>query len=143
MLYTLIRFIRNFAGHYIDSAIEDSNDQQDLYKDIIIVMVHLVHTLSLKRQNSIEHLGLFLEKTTINQLIQENDLLTEPEKPYSISEIFFGLHMNFNTHWYRRNGNKKCIDFDEFSIEFISIFNNLFNKYYEGRLKSRGAQPVW
>ncbi|CAF4821545.1 unnamed protein product, partial [Rotaria sp. Silwood1] len=31
------KFIQNIAGHHIDSAIKDSNHQQDLYKNIIIV----------------------------------------------------------------------------------------------------------
>ncbi|CAF0926596.1 unnamed protein product [Rotaria sp. Silwood1] len=142
-IYNLIRFIRNFAGHYIDSAIKDSNDQQELYKDVIIIMVHLVHILSPKQQNSIEHLNLFLETTTINQLIPGDDLLVELEKPYDVSHIFFDLHMNFNTHWYRRNANKQRIDFNQLSLEFISFFNNIFIEYYEGRLKSRGAKAPW
>jgi hypothetical protein len=142
-VYKLIRFIRNFAGHYIDSVINKLNDQQDLYKDIIIVMVHLVHTLSPKQSNSIEHLNLFLEATTINQLISEEDLLIELEKPYDIPEIFLDLNMNFHTYWYQRDGNKQCIDFNQLSSEFITFFNNIFNEYYDGRLKSRGAKAPW
>ncbi|CAF0779367.1 unnamed protein product [Rotaria sordida] len=142
-VYKLIRFIRNFAGHYIDSAIKDSNDQQDLYKDIIVVMVHLVHILSPKQQNSIEHLNLFLETTTINQLIPQEDLLVELKKPYDVPEIFLDLGMNFNTYWYRRGVNKQCIDFNRLSSEFILFFNNIFTEYYEGRLKSRGAKAPW
>jgi hypothetical protein len=142
-VYKLIRFIRNFAGHYIDSVIKDQNDQQNLYKDIIITMVHLVHILSLKQSNSIEHLNLFLEATTINQLIPEKDLLVELEKPYDIPEIFFDLGMNFNTYWYRNNVDKRGVDFNQLSPEFIAFFNNIFVEYYEGRLKSRGAKVPW
>jgi hypothetical protein len=142
-VYKLIRFIRNFAGHYIDSMITDQNDQQDLYKTIIIVMVHLVHILSPKLSNSIEHLNLFLEATTINQLISEKDLLIELEKPYEIPEIFFDLKMDFNTYWYRHNSNTQRVDFKQLSPEFIAFFNNIFKGYYEGRLKSRGAKPAW
>jgi hypothetical protein len=140
-VYKLIRFIRNFAGHYIDSVINDQNDQQDLYK--IILMIHLVHVLSLKQSNSIEHLNLFLEATTINQLIPENDLLIELEKPYEIPQIFFDFTMNFNTYWYRHDENKQCIDFNQLSPEFITFFSNIFTEYYEGRLKSRGSKAPW
>jgi hypothetical protein len=123
--------------------ITDQNDQQDLYKTIIIVMVHLVHILSPKSSNSIEHLNLFLEATTINQLISEKDLLIELEKPYEIPEIFFDLKMDFNTYWYRHNVNKQRVDFKQLSPEFIAFFNNIFKGYYEGRLRSRGAKPAW
>jgi hypothetical protein len=142
-VYKLIRFIRNFAGHYRDSVITDQNDQQDLYKNIIIVMIHLVHFLSPKQLNSIEHLNLFLEATTINQLIPEKELLIELEKPYDIPEIFFDLTMNFNNYWYQHNGNKQCVDFNRLSSEFIAFFNNIYIEYYEGRLKSRGAKAPW
>jgi hypothetical protein len=106
-------------------------------------MVHLVHILSLKQSNSIEHLNLFLEATTINQLIPEKDLLVELEKPYDIPEIFFDLGMNFNTYWYRNNVDKRGVDFNQLSPEFIAFFNNIFVEYYEGRLKSRGAKVPW
>jgi len=142
-VYKLIRFIRNFAGHYIDSVINNQNDQQDLYKNIIIVMIYLVHVLSPKQPNSIEHLNLFLEATTINQLISEKDLLIELEKPCDIPEIFFDLTMNFNTHWYRHDANKQCVDFNRLSSELITFFNHIFIEYYEGRLKSRGAKAPW
>lgn len=142
-VYKLIRFIRNFSGHYIDSVISDQNDQQDLYKNLIILMTHLVHILSLKKSNSIEHLNLFLEATTINQLIQEKDLLIELEKSYDIPQIFFDLNMNFNTYWYRHDGNKQSLDFNQLSSEFIQFFNKIFTEYFEGRLKSRGAKAPW
>jgi hypothetical protein len=139
-VYKLIRFVRNFAGHYIDSVINDSNNQQELYKDMIIIMVYLVHVLSPKYPKSIEHLNLYLEATTINQLIPEENLLIELEKPYDISEVFFDPSINFNTNWYRREPNKQCVDFNQLSPEFIACFEDVFFKYYEGRLKSRGAK---
>ncbi|UJR32320.1 hypothetical protein I4U23_019784 [Adineta vaga] len=142
-IYQLIRFIRNFAGHFIDSVIEDQNNQQNLYKDIVITMVHIVHYLSRKKINSIEHLNLFLEATTINQLISEQDLLIELGNPYEIPEVFFDLNMNFNTHWYRFNGDKRCINFQQLSKEFVEFFNTIFVEFYEGRLKSRGAKAPW
>ncbi|CAF1409970.1 unnamed protein product [Adineta steineri] len=142
-VYKLIRFIRNFAGHYIESVITDQNDQQNLYKDIIISMVHIVHFLSLKQSNSIEHLNLFLEAATINQLIPKEDLLIELDKPYDIPSIFFDLSMNFNTYWYQNNTNKQCIDFNQLSSEFITFFNDIFTGYYEGRLRSRGSKAPW
>lgn len=142
-VFQLIRFIRNFAGHFIDSAITDSNVQQDLYKDIIVVMVHLVHILSPKQPNSIEHLSLFLEATTINQLIAGEDLLVALEKPYEVPEVFFDLNMNFNTYWYQRNRPIRCINFNQLSFDFIAFFNTILRTYYEGRLKSRGAKAPW
>jgi hypothetical protein len=142
-VYKLIRFIRNFAGHYIDSVISEKNDQQDLYKNIIVIMIHLVHVLSLKRANSIEHLNLFLEATTINQLVPEKDLLNELEKPYDIPEVFLELTMNFNTYWYRYDAKKQSLNFNRLSSEFLTFFNNIFREYYEGRLKSRGAKIAW
>ncbi len=51
-------------------------------------MVHLVHALSPKRSNSIEHLNLFLEATTIKQLIPSDDLLNELEKTYDVPDVF-------------------------------------------------------
>lgn len=142
-VYTLIRFIRNFAGHYLDSEITNDHDQQDLYKNIIVTMLYLVHTLSPKHSNSIEHLNLFLEGTTINQLISEKDLLVELEKVCDIPEVFFDRRMNFNSHWYQHGANKQSIDFQQLSSEFVRIFADLFRQYFQGRLKSRGAQQAW
>ena len=142
-VYKLIRFIRNFAGHYLDSEITNDHDQQDLYKNIIVAMVYRVHTLSPKHSNSIEHLTLLLDGTTINQLIPENDLLVELEKSCDIPEVFFDLRMNFNSHWYQRGANKQVVNFQQVSSEFLRIFADLFRKYFQGRLKSRGAKQAW
>lgn len=139
----LIRFVRNFAGHYIDSAIKDANDLQELHKEIVVLMVHLVHALSPKRANSIDHLNLFLEATTIKQLIPQDNLLQELAKPYDIPEIFFDSTVNFNTHWYRHGMNKRSVDFSQTSSEFVTYFNGVFVGFYEGRLKSRGASVAW
>ena len=59
-VFKLLRFVRNFAGHYVESLIDD---RQELYKDVLVVMIHLVHALSRRNDRSIEHLNLFLEKT--------------------------------------------------------------------------------
>ena len=139
-VYQLIRFIRNFAGHFIDSVITDA---QNLYKEVIVAMVHVVHYLSLKAPDSVEHLDLFLEATTINQLIAQQELLAKLAKPYAIPEVFFDLNMNFNTDWYQFNANKRCIDFQQLSNEFIGFFNKIFVDYFTGRLKSRGAKAPW
>ncbi|CAF0760015.1 unnamed protein product [Adineta ricciae] len=139
-VYQLIRFIRNFAGHFIDSVI---TDEQNLYKEVIVAMVHIVHYLSPKAPDSVEHLDLFLEATTINQLIAEQELLAKLDKSYEIPEVFFDLNMNFNTNWYQFNANKRCIDFQHLSNEFIEFFNQIFVNYFTGRLRSRGAQAPW
>jgi hypothetical protein len=139
----LIRFVRNFAGHYIDSAIKNEHDLQELHKEMVVLMTHLVHHLSPKRVNSIDHLNLFLEATTIKQLIPQNDLLQELEKPYDIPEIFFESTVNFNTHWYRHEANRRSVDFSQISPEFVRYFNGVFVGFYEGRLKSRGAPAAW
>ncbi|CAF1280341.1 unnamed protein product [Rotaria sordida] len=143
IVYKLIRFVRNFAGHYIDSAIKDENDLQQLHKEMVVLMVHLVHFLSPKRSNSIDHLNLFLEATTIKQLISPDSLLEELEKPYNVPKIFLESTLNFNTHWYRHGTNKCSVDFSQMSTQFITHFNSVFIGFYEGRLKSRGAPIAW
>lgn len=142
-VYRLVRFVRNFAGHYLDSRITNQADQQDLYKNVVIVMVHLVHYLSPKKTNSIEHLNLFLEATTINQLIAEKDLLIELQNSFEVPTVFFDLNMNFNTNWYRSNSERQTVDCNQLSSEFILVFNHIFKEYFEGRLKSRGAKAPW
>lgn len=139
-VYRLIRFIRNFAGHYIDTVIDD---QQALYKDIVVTMVYLVHYLSLKFETGIQHLDLFLEKTTINQLIPEDDLCTQLRQPWNVPEVFLESHFDFNSKWYRPDGQRKSIDFGQVSPDFIRYFNVIFSRYYDGRLKSRGAKKAW
>ena len=139
-VFRLLRFVRNFAGHYIDSVIVE---QQELYKDIAIVMVHLVHYLSRKHSSSIEHLNLFLEKTTIDQLVPQENLLVELQKSYDVPVVFFELSMDFNSAWYRSAGSKRCVDFNRLSPDFVEHFNGIFTSYYEGRLKSRGAKAAW
>ncbi|CAF1136622.1 unnamed protein product [Adineta ricciae] len=143
MICKLIRFVRNFAGHYIDSAIEDASDVQELQRELVVLMVHLVHSLSRKRNNSIEHLNLFLEATTIKQMISIEELLQKLEKPYRIPEIFFQSSINFTSHWYKCKSSKCSIDFKQISPEFQTYFNNIFVGYYHGRLRSRGASAAW
>lgn len=142
-VYQLIRFIRNFAGHYVDSAITSLEDQQYLYREIMIVMVHLVHFLCRKNHDSIEHLNLFLEATTIKQMIPAQELLKELMKSYEIPDSFFKLYTDFNSQWYQRDAMKQIIDFNQLSPKFISYFNDIFTKYYDGRLKARGAKRAW
>jgi hypothetical protein len=139
----LIRFVRNFAGHYIDSAIKDENDLQELNKEMVVLMVHLVHALSPQRSTSIDHLNLFLEATTIKQLIPLDSLLIELEKPYDVPEVFFESTVNFTTHWYQHGINKRSVDFSQISSEFKTYFNGVLIGFYEGRLKSRGASAAW
>lgn len=139
----LIRFIRNFAGHYVDSAIRDENDLQDLHKEVLVLMVHLIHTLSLKRAKSIDHLNLFLEATTIKQMIPPDVLLEELQRPYDVPEIFLDTTVPFNTHWYRQGTNKRSVDFSQMSAECVTYFNGVFVGFYDGRLKSRGAPRAW
>ncbi|CAF3870643.1 unnamed protein product [Adineta steineri] len=143
MICKLIRFIRNFAGHYIDSSITDKNDIQELHKEIVLLMVHLVHNLSPKRNNSIDHLNLFLEATTIKQLIPQDNLLEELEKPYNVPEVFFKSNKNFTTYWYKHGMNKRSINFNQISNELKTFFNGIFVGFYEGRLRSRGASAAW
>jgi hypothetical protein len=143
MICKLIRFVRNFAGHYIDTAIQDENDLQELHKEMVVLMVHLVHALSRQRANSIDHLNLFLEATTIKQLIPQDSLLRELEKPYDVPEVFFQSNINFTTHWYRYGTGKRSVDFTHVSAELITYFNSVFVGFYEGRLKSRGAPAAW
>ena len=143
MVCKLIRFVRNFAGHYIDTAIKDENDLQELHKEMVVLMVHLVHALSRQRANAIDHLNLFLEATTIKQLIPQDSLLRELEKPYDVPEVFFKSNVSFTTHWYRQGANKRSVDFSQLSTECITYFNSIFVSFYEGRLKSRGALAAW
>ncbi|UJR32838.1 hypothetical protein I4U23_020300 [Adineta vaga] len=143
MICKLIRFVRNFAGHYIDSAIKDTDDVQELHKEIVVLMVHLVHGLSRKRTDSIDHLNLFLEATTIKQLVSQDNLLKELEKSYKIPDVFFQSNVNFTTHWYKHGCSKRLIDFKQISPEFQTYFNNVFIGFYEGRLRSRGAPIAW
>ena len=65
------------------------------------------------------------------------------EKSCDIPEVFFDLRMNFNSHWYQRGANKQVVNFQEVSSEFLRIFADLFRKYFQGRLKSRGAKQAW
>ena len=139
----LIRFVRNFAGHYNDTAIKDDDDLQELHKEIVIVMVHLVHHLSPKRTDSIDHLNLFLEATTIKQLISQDRLLELLEKPYSVPEVFLECVISYNTHWYQRECKRRTIDFTQLSSPFVKYFNDVFIEFYKGRLKSRGAVAAW
>lgn len=139
----LIRFVRNFAGHYIDIAIKNDDDLQELHKEIVILMVHLVHHLSPKRAHSTDHLNLFLEATTIKQLISQDRLLDLMRKPYGVPEIFFESMINYNTHWYQKGTQRRSIDFTQLSAEFVKYFNGIFIGFYEGRLKSRGAAAAW
>lgn len=139
-IFKLLRFIRNFAGHYIESVI---HDQQELYKDILVVMMHLVHALSRKNSGSIEHLNLFLEKSAMNQMVTENNLLSELDKPFGVPEIFFDHRLNYIAAWYRPTGNKRDVNFNQLSPTFVTYFNRIFVEYYQGRLKSRGAKPAW
>jgi hypothetical protein len=139
----LIRFVRNFAGHYIDTAIKNENDLQDLHKEMVVLMVHLVHALSPQRINSIDHLNLFLEATTIKQLIPQDNLLQELQKPYDVPEVFFESTVNFSTHWYQHGISKRTVDFSQISSECARYFNDVFVGFYEGRLKSRGAPTAW
>ena len=139
-VYRLIRFVRNFAGHFIDSVI---NDEQSLYKDLIIAMVHLVHYLSPKHSQAGEHLHLFLEKTTIDQLIPTEDLLKKLAEPFDVPQVFFELHFDFNTNWYPDNRQRRSIDFNELSPGFVEYFKGIFVSYFRGRLKSRGASQAW
>lgn len=139
-VYRLIRFVRNFAGHFIDSVI---HDEQSLYKDLIITMLHLVHYLSPNISGSVDHLNLFLEKTTIDQLIPSNDLLQKLAEPFDIPETFFEIHFDFNTNWYPGNRKKRSINFNALSSEFVHYFNGIFIQYFDGRLKSRGAKAAW
>jgi hypothetical protein len=139
-IFKLIRFIRNFAGHYNEYVI---HDQQELYKDILLVMVHLVHALSRKNSGSIEHINLFLEKNAMNQMITEENLLSELEKPFNVPKVFFDRHINYSAAWYRPTANRHDIDFNQLSPAFVTYFNRIFVEYYQGRLKSRGAKPAW
>ncbi|CAF3837472.1 unnamed protein product [Rotaria sp. Silwood1] len=110
---------------------------------MVVLMVHLVHYLSPKQSNSIDHLNLFLEATTIKQLISPESLLKELEKPYDVPTVFLESSLNFNTHWYRHRTSKCSVDFNELSTQFITYFNGVFIGFYEGRLKSRGAPAAW
>ncbi|CAF2020875.1 unnamed protein product [Rotaria magnacalcarata] len=60
-VYTLIRFIRNFAGHYIDSAIEDSNDQQDLYKISLSLWQFLIYTTKSEHPNLLYFISITIK----------------------------------------------------------------------------------
>ncbi|CAF2743461.1 unnamed protein product [Rotaria sp. Silwood2] len=139
-VFKLLRFIRNFAGHYIESVI---HDQQELNKDVLVVMVHLVHALSRKNAESIEHLNLFLETSAMNQMITKENLLSELDKSFSVPAIFFDLRLNYSAAWYRPTGNKRDVNFNQLSPAFVTYFNRIFVEYYQGRLKSRGAKPAW
>jgi hypothetical protein len=139
-VYNLIQFVRNFCGHYIGSVISET---QALYREITIIMVHLVHALSQKHIQSIEHLYLFLEKTTIQQLIPKVDLLANLEQSFNVSDVFFDKRMNFRSDWYRSNSNKRSINFNNLSPRFVRHFNRILTEYYHERLKSRGAKAAW
>jgi len=139
-VFTLLRFIRDFAVHYIESA---NLNQQELYKDVLVVMVHLVHALSRKNPGSIEHLHLFLEKSAMHQMIPKENFLSELEKPFSVPQVFLDLHLNYSAAWYRPTGNKRDVNFNALSPALVTYFNRIFVEYYLGRLKSRGAKPAW
>lgn len=139
----LIRFVRNFAGHYIDSAIPDGNDVQALYQEMVVLMSHLVHALSRKRASSIDHLNLFLEATTVKQMIGRDALLRQLDKPYAVPEVFLQPNVDFTTHWYQRGASRRSVDFKDISAEFRAFFNDVFTRFYQGRLQSRGAPTAW
>ena len=106
-------------------------------------MMHLVHALSRKNAGSIEHLNLFLEKSAINQIITEENLLSELGKPFSVPEIFFDLHLNYSAVWYRTTGNKRDVNSNQLSAAFVTYFNRIFVEYSQGRLMSHGAKLAW
>ena len=139
-VFQLLRFVRNFTGHYIESAI---NDQQDLHKHMVVIMVHLVHVFSSKRAQSVDHLNLFLEKMTIDQLPSAATLLEKLEQPLRVPEVFLNFRMDFNETWFRASGPTRVVDFNGLSTEFVAFFNRIFKAYYQGRLKSRGAKQAW
>jgi hypothetical protein len=141
-VYHLIRLARDLSANYSDSLISNSDDRQCLYKDMIIIMVHLVHYLSPKHSNSIEHFNAFLGKTTINRLIPETNLLVELEKPYAIPEIFFDLGMTYDMYCSRSNMKTRLIDFNQLSPEFVAFFNNVFIDYFKQHLKSSSYYKV-
>lgn len=139
-IFQLVRFVRNFTGHYIESAIAD---QQDLHKHIVVLMVHLVHVFSPKNAQSIDHLNLFLEKPTIDQLIPAEALLDKLEQSLRLPKVFLDFRMDFNATWFRAGDQKQAVDFNGLSADFVAFFNGIFKAYYQGRLKSRGAKPAW
>ncbi|CAF3407106.1 unnamed protein product [Rotaria socialis] len=139
-VFKLLRFIRDFAVYYIESA---NHNRQELFKDVLVVMVHLVDALSRKSPGSIEHLHLFLEERAMHQMITKENFLSELDKPFSVPQVFFDLHLNYNTAWYRPTGNKRDVNFNALSPKFVAYFNRIFVEYYQGRLKSRGAKPAW
>jgi hypothetical protein len=139
-VFQLLRFVRNFTGHYIESAIAD---QQDLHKHIVVLMVHLVHVFSPKNVQSIDHLNLFLEKPTIDQLLSAEALLDKLEQPLLVPKVFLDFRMDFNTTWFRSGDHKQAVDFNELSPDLVALFNGILKAYYQGRLKSRGAKAAW
>jgi hypothetical protein len=78
-------------------------------------MMHLVHALSCQNSGSIGHINLFLEKNAMNQMITEENLLSELEKLFNVPKVFFDRHINYIAAWYRPTANRRDIDFNQLS----------------------------
>jgi hypothetical protein len=141
--YRLIRFIRNAVAHCFDLEIENDDDRQDLYKQIVVIMVYLVHFLFTQPEQETKHLEILLEKNTIKQLILPEDLLIDLKKPCDIPEILFNRKIDFNTTWYQRHGTTRRIDFNNLSHEFIEYFTYILTKYFHRRLDERKTPVPW
>ena len=143
--YKLIRFIRNAVAHFFDWMIVDTNHQQNLYMQMIFIMIYLVHFLSgtPKEEDSTTNLDVFLGKKTINQLIPREDLLAKLKNPCFIPEVFFKNYIDFNIDWYKSDGPTKCLDFNKLSNGFLEHFDYIFKKYYQRRLEPRGSESPW
>lgn len=143
-VYRLIRFIRIAVAHCFDLKIEDEDDRQDLYRQMVLIMVYLVHFLyTPSQENTTNHLDVFLAKTTMNQLIPQEDLVFDLQKPCDIPDKFFERKIDFKTAWYQRDGSTRRIEFNKLSAEFVEYFTYIMSKYYLRRLKERKTPAPW
>lgn len=141
-VYALIRFVRNFCAHYLDTPI-NKKWRTILYQYVIVVMATLVHRFSPQRTNSIEHLNLFLEKTTINYLVEHEQLLLLFTKPISVPNIFLNSYVSFKESWFDPTSKHESVFFEKVSTSFIELVKQEFLDYFLGRLKGRGAKAAW
>lgn len=133
-VWNLIRFLRSFASHFKQSVIADK-DLQSLYKEITVLMTHIVGCAF----PSIEKLRSFLHETLINQLdekiLQELDHYT----PYNVPKVVFASYdIDFNSKWYIQSTPKVVVDFARLSPEFTDYLSKQLNEYYTERLQERG-----
>ena len=143
IVWNLIRFIRNFAGHFIPSFV-DMKNIQSLYQEIIIIMVHIISCAT----HDIDKIILFLLIVTIKQFKPDFLKTLAEETSYKIPDFCLNSNsIDFKSNWYddwltksKTTPNYTKINFTDISDKYRCSLAKQFQQYYEERLKNRGAK---